>query len=62
MKNRNARMETLLNILGMSDRFISCAEDLDKIGAQDYKKGYERLDKEVKLSREFLNKALKVEE
>lgn len=59
--NRNSRMETLLDILDMRDRLIENVEELSKINGQDYKKGYERLDKEVKLSKEFLNKALKVE-
>ena len=60
--NRNSRMENILDILGMRDRLLDKVEDLDKVKEQDYIKAYENLEKETKKSKEFLHRALKLEE
>lgn len=60
--NRNARMESLLDMFGMRDRLIDTLEDLEKVKVQDYENAFKNVEKEVEKSRNFLKNALKVEE
>lgn len=56
--NRNSRMENILDIVDMRDRLIDKIEEFEYVKEQDYKKAYDRLEKEKEFSRDFLRKAL----
>lgn len=60
--NRNARMESLLNMFNMRDRLIDTLDDLKNVKNQDYDNAFKNVEKEVDKSRNFLKKALNVEE
>lgn len=57
--NRNSRMESILKIVDMEDRLIDKVEEIENVKGQDYKKAYDRLNKEKEKSRNFLKNALK---
>lgn len=60
--NRNARMESLLDMFDMTDRLIDSLDDLKNVREQDYKKALINVKKETQKSKSFLKKVLNVEE
>lgn len=58
LRNRNARVENILNIVGMRDRLIDGVDALANIKEQDFEKAFENLDKAREESKNYIKKAL----
>ena len=58
-ENKNARMENILEIVGMQDRLIEHIEEIYKVKTIDYDKANEQLNIEKNNSKKFLKNALK---
>lgn len=59
--NRNARMESLLDMFNMRDRLIDTLDDLKNVKVQNYEKSFKHVEKEVENSKKFLKIALNLE-
>jgi len=57
----NSRIESILNIVGLSDKFLSCADDIHELNPIDFRKVTEKIQTKINSSIEFLNNSIFLE-